>query len=450
MNTEPARIMAFNILLSLGVSAALWPAAGLALEPGFEAPPVLQAQDVLGEEPLVSEFYTIAPEVPSDGFMAQYSISSEFGDFTASGPGMLEVRLTEIRALAALDAIAADEQFTDAAQGKALDKLGGLETLIEKPGETIKGLPEGVGRFFDRTGRTIRTGVQKIDAVRTGADEHETISPLPGAAPEMTAHPSVPLGELIAKAGGEAALNVLGFEEQRRGLAQSLGVDPYSTNPVLSAKLDEVTWAAFGGGLGVNVLTSLVPGGVILSTSSTMTDWVWNSNPGDIRLHVVATLREIGVPEAEIDQLLRHRAYTLSMHQVIADALDAMSGVDGLSDVIPLALSVDFEGQARFITQSLEMMKNYHLNIEPLVSLKVEATVLGQSAAGNLVAMAPVDMLSWNAVLAGYSERFLTDEIPVSLHVSGLITDRALAELEDLGWAVSAQTPLAPREYPIR
>ncbi|WP_209940229.1 hypothetical protein [Ruegeria sp. HKCCE4148] len=128
----------------------------------YEEPPVLGAQNTVQDVPLSTEIYSIEEQVPTDGFMATYRIETQFGQFLALGPGMLQARLTEIRALAALDHIQNDQQFIDAAEETAGETFENLRQFAKQPKETLKGVPEGIGRFFKRTGRSAKTGLQKL------------------------------------------------------------------------------------------------------------------------------------------------------------------------------------------------------------------------------------------------------------------------------------------------
>ncbi len=171
-NRWPARASLFlharlsPALLPRFLAVVLLASAGPGKASEFETPPVLDAGEIAGDIPLFCKNYTISEAVRTDGFMATYTIASPFGEFSASGPGMLAARLDEIRALAALDQMQDDEQFKSAAADTARESASGLRTLAANPQETLKGVPGGVGRFFGRTGRSVRTGVQKLDDVR--------------------------------------------------------------------------------------------------------------------------------------------------------------------------------------------------------------------------------------------------------------------------------------------
>lgn len=428
------------------VGAALIALPAIAAAAGFEEPPVLDAGDIAGDVPLEDELYTIEDRVPTDGFMAEFTIVSPFGTFSASGPGMLATRVNEIRALAALEHIEQDEQFQKGAKDSAQETASNLKQLVDRPEETIKGIPEGVGRFFERTYRTAKTGMQKVDDVRhgraPGIAEDAPASKLPGGPREPGGAPKESLSKVAARAAGDAALNTLGFDDERRRLAKELAVDPYTTNPILSAKLDDVTWAAFAGNLGVDVVTSMIPGGMIVSTSSRLTDWVWDTPPGDLRLEIEATLRSIGVDQDRIDRFLRHRWYPLSLQAALAASLRGLEDVDGRAEVIPLALDVGSEGQARFVVQTLAMLARYHKTVEPLSALTVSGTVFGETKDGEIAVMAPVDYLSWNSLVETFAKRKSKEGSARTLYIAGRATDRARDALGDLDWSVEEQSPL--------
>ncbi len=439
-------------LVSAGAVLAIWlPTFGMCDD--YEVPAVLSASDTVLDLPLKTDTYEIHQDVPTDGFMAVFTITSPYGEFTASGPGMLASRLNEIKALAALDIMQEDDRFAEAAESTAKETVSNLRQFIENPKETVQGVPDGVGRFFDRTGRTLKTGLQKIGDVREGrlpGAEENTAENLPGGTPAQN-NPGVSLTESVARAGGDTAINILGFDKQRRRLAKELAVDPYSTNRILSEKLDEVTWAAFAGGLGVNVLTSLVPGGFVLSTSSRLSDWVWDTAPGDLRVEIENALLSMGVGQSETDQLLRHSFYTLSMQAALTASMQALDGVEGRADVIPLVLSVASEGQARFLVQTIDMLALYHTEREPLSELQVQGTILGMSQAGQPVIAAPVDYLSWTPLLDRFASSF-GDQSAVAplVFVDGQLSKRARDELTELGWNIEERTPLASRAYPVQ
>lgn len=442
-----------NSRLFLVTSALILSLPVIGLCADFEVPPVLSAAETVKEQPLETDIYKIQERVRTDGFMALYSIASPHGEFTAFGPGMLNTRLNEIRALAALHAMQEDDRFVDAAEDTAKDTASNIRRLVNKPKETLTGVPEGVGRFFKRTGRTLKTGVQKLADVREGRlpgmDDAET-SNLPGGTLAGT-NPDVNLTESVLNASGDAAVNILGFDKQRRRLAQELAVDPYTTNAILAEKLDEVTWAAFAGGLGVNVLTSLIPGGFVLATSSRLSDWVWDTAPGDLRVEIESALLDMGFAQSDVDRFLRHSFYTMSMQAVLTKSLEKLDGVRGRTDLMPLVLSVGSEGQARFLVQTMDMLQNYQTGVGSLASLHIQGTVIGINEDGRPVVMAPVDYLSWTATLDQFASNLQsTFAQPALLYNTGALSVDTHKALSEKGWTLENGDSLWVLAYPVQ
>ena len=431
--------------------AMSFPVFGICAE--FETPPVLSARDTVRDLPLETDVYRIEERVPTDGFMVLYSITSPYGVFSVSGPGMLKTRLKEVHALAALQTMQDDDRFVEAAEDTAKDTASNLRQLVEKPRETLEGVPDGVGRFFKRTSRTLKTGVQKLGDARDGhlpGVEGDTMSNLPGGTQAPTAA-DTSLTESVARAGGDAAVNILGFDKQRRRLAKELGVDPYTTNQVLSQKLDDVTWAAFAGGLGVNVLTSLIPGGLVLSTSSRLSDWVWDTSPGDLRVEIESRLLEVGINQSDIDRFLRHSFYTLSMQAVLSESLYELDGVADRAEIMPLVLGVGSVDQARFMVQTVDMLRNHHKKIGPLTQLRVQGTVIGIEQTGQPLVVAPVDYLSWTPMLERFASNLEnTFGRPPTLYVTGAFSERTSEEFSARGWILGETNALGALAYPIQ
>ena len=428
----------FFCTLPVAVALLLIPpiCAGAAHEP----PPTLQAADVLPPDWLEGEHYRIDPEIPTDGFMTRVTIRSDFGTFTAAGPGILGVRLREIHALATLEEPGEGSGFVSGIRDSAEDTGESLRHLAVEPVTTLGGIPDGIRRLFQSSFRSAKTLRQKKTGEQQGSSGGVAPDPGPGAAlpgrEKAADSPSAPPPGVSSRGAGQAAANALGFQDARRDLAKRLGVDPYTTNPVLSAKLDEVAWSAFAGHLSVRVATMFVPGGYVLSASNNLTDLVWDSRPGDLQIEIERSLAAMGVDQESIDRLLSHRWYSLSMQTALTWALRELEGVRGRSRVMPLALSVTSETQARYVVQALLMTARAHRVMKPLDSLEVAWTVVARDSDGDLLVAAPVDYLSWNPTIETFVQRQAPPARRRTLHIAGLATAYSRLKLEQYGWEV--------------
>ena len=418
----------------------------------YEEPKTIPANTLIPSDKLVGERYKVIADVATDGLLTRAVIESDYGVFEAVGPGMLKIRLHEVDALAKLEELESSDEFQKGAQQSFDDKVDAFKQLADKPEETADGIGAGVSRFFKRVKRSTKTGVQKANDVLNeetpGVSEGGGGENLPGASSASQNQNSDDESKYTkaAKASGDVAVNILGFDDSRRKLAKRLGVDPYTTNPVLDEKLDEVTRSIFAGDFAVDVATSLIPGSIIVTASSLATNWVWDTPPGDLRVAIEKKLLAMEFSQEEIDRLLRHRWYPLSYQAALTGALDSMEGAVGRTDIMPLVLSVTGYDQARFVVNTLRMLDRYHHTVEELDSIGVFGTIIGSDNKGNVVIAAPVDYVSWTAYIDKFSSRpeFEKEKIrgEKRIFIAGVFTPLAHETLSGRGWNLSENSEL--------
>lgn len=398
---------------------------------GFEAPPVLRAADLAPAGLLQGPSHRVDDRVPTDGLLARFTVRSDFGAFEAAGPGMLRVRVGEARALAELDKMSKSEVFANAMAEAAKRTGRSLQAIVENPAETVAGIPEGVGRFFDRVGRATKTGVQK-------GQEQLAQKKAEGSGGGDTA-------AMAATGAGRATGEALGYYDARRRLAKELGVDPYTTNPVLAKKLDEVAWAAFAGDFGFKGVTSAVPGlGMVTFTSNV----VWDTPAGDLQVMIEKKLLAMGVPQDGVDRFLRHPHFTLTLQTALVTDLEALGSVPGRAEVLPLALGATSEEQARFVVGAVAILARHHRTVAPIARVRVAGTVLATARDGALVVPAPVDYVAWTKRAATFARRTDLKAPARGLWLPGQVSPLARKELVALGWTVRegfTDEPAAPR-----
>ena len=209
------------LVFNLGLSSAL--------AADYESPPSIPFDTVFPDVAIKGEHYSVEPSVPTDGFLTRAVIKSEFGDFIALGPGMLEIRLHEIDALAKLKTFEASDEFQRGAKESAQQKMNSLKQIYDKPKEAAAGISKGVSRFFKRSYRATKTGVQTVNDVihdKTPGSIEGAGAKLPGSAKSQALPDGESKYEKAAKASGSTAVNILGFDDSRRKLAKRLGVVP--------------------------------------------------------------------------------------------------------------------------------------------------------------------------------------------------------------------------------
>ena len=424
----------YGKLFGLAAVLAMLAAAALA-GADFESPPVLKAADLAPRDvPLKGDRYRVDSEVSTDGFLASFTIRSDFGTVEARGPGVLRMRVAEVDALALLEKMAATDVFVDAMK-RSVSSLGGaVVNVVTNPVEVAKGIPASVGRFFERVARQTKTATQKLGDVSEGREAG-------GARGAEAGTNQQNLAMAGGVATGHAVRDILGYDEQRRHLAKELGVDPYTTNPILKKKLEDIAWAAFAGGLGVDVLASKVPGSRLVKSSSVLSDWIYEKPPGDLKVWIEKTLKEIGVDQETLDLFLRQKYWTLTTQTALVMALVKLKGVEGRVDVLNTAVTAESEDQARFLALGFAMLAREHEKT-PVREI-VDGRPVGLTRDGRVLATAPVDYVCWTEKAAAFAAREDLQPHQPQVLVTGRLSARTRTEMKKAGWKIREGVPLA-------
>ncbi len=426
--------------LGLVVCSASWGA-----EIGFETPPTLKAAEVLPAM-LEGRRFQVDEQVPTDGFLMEFTIRSDFGTFIARSPEMAVIRIKEIDALDRLEKVSQSDAFLAGlkASGREFKQQAGQ--LIINPVETLTGIPEGVGRFFSRVGRGARTGHQRLGDVREQQSQSGPPPPgrgagLPGDSISTAAKgEGLTVPEAAARAIGRTTVDAFGYDDQRRRIAKELGVDPYTTNPVLSQRLDDIASAAFAGGLGITAFKAVIPLSMVVTTTTTLSDWVWDVPPGDLRVQNERSLLAMGVSQEQADLLLRQPFFTLTLQTRLVKALERMNKTAGRAGIMPLANTVTSFDQARFVVEAIEILAEYNEKTDPLKNIEIQAPFTAKTVTGALIVAGPVDLLSWSERIHHFTTRTDLKGKPRIILLRGQATPRAKQELTRLGWIVWEKT----------
>lgn len=100
----------------------------------FETPLVLNANKILPPELLEGINFRVFDEVITYGFINYYTITTSFGTFEAEGDDMLQTRIQEVRAIAAMREVKKTKAFGKAAKQAAMSPFKGAWVSGTPPG----------------------------------------------------------------------------------------------------------------------------------------------------------------------------------------------------------------------------------------------------------------------------------------------------------------------------
>jgi hypothetical protein len=373
-----ARARSVAAMLAL-TAAMLVPGGGLGTmaqaQSVFETPPVLPASELAPPNLLQGATFTVDTPVPIQGMLGQFTIRADVGTFEAHGRELLRIRVGELHAIAQIDRTSKSEEFLKAAGRAVARPVESTAQMLMHPVETAKGMPGGVERFFGR----LELGAQSLDTAVS--------APAPSSSDRA---------DLLARRVGGLTADVFGYEAERRALAKGLGVDPYTTNPVLAQKLSDMAWVAFSGRVGVNTLISVfVPVSIAISAASVTNTMIYDTPAADLITRDKQKLLAMGASQQQARALIKNPWYSLSVLTSLVTALDRLSGVNGRPAVVALAATATTEDQARFLANAVEMLAAQQQTGEPLVEVLAVGTVIGRTQRGALIIPGAADYVAW-------------------------------------------------------
>jgi hypothetical protein len=334
-----AAVILFVLVNSLGV------AVSANVLPAVEAPPVLKAGNLVDPKLLKGPDYEVEDQVPTDGYLAKFTLNTTFGILEVSSVDLLLVRISEVPAMKQLDELSRGEVFAKAAAAAAQSSFNSLKTAAQNPVETVQGIPSGVGRFFKKATKSIQKGVE---SAKDSGDNDSASS-------------------------GNAANALPGYNKARRQWAQDLQIDPYTTNTILSKQLDSVAWAAFAGGLTTRVAMTQAPRAI--TTTIRVSKLVWDMAPEDLQALNGNKLQQMNVDEASQNAFFKNPHYTPTLQTALVSALEELSTVGDRENVIQLATTADSEEDVRFIIGSVQTLATHNRKF-PVATVLISGAVI--------------------------------------------------------------------------
>jgi hypothetical protein len=376
----------------------------------YEKPPVFEAKRILPAKLLKSPYHSVGSKVLNDGQMNQYTIKSKFGAVTADSTAELKIRVDEMRALAAMERVSNSEQFTRQLKEGGKNVVAGAKALVTRPVDTVTGAIAGIGALAGRAGDALM-GDPPSDAEDSGIEK------------------------------------VIGFSSIKRDYAAEFHIDPYSTNPLLQKRLEEIAWYGYSGKITASAVSAAIPGGVGVFVSAAKTsDWLEGipvqTPPSELRKANREKLAGMGVSTDVIDLFLGNTVYSPVLQTKLVQALARMNGTADRSNFVKFAVLARNGNVAFFRARQAEMYANLNKIMPVERFVKVGTNAAARLADGTVVFCLPMDYLAWtenNARLAEALDRqvkALPDVRGKEIRIAGGISKNARKALEDLGWKV--------------
>ncbi len=381
-----------------------------------ETPAVLAAKDVLPASLLVGGSHRVRDQVVTDGYMAHFTIDTDFGSFEAVGLPQVQRRITEAEAIRNLVETSKSDLFAEGLKRSVTQPIDAVKNIVTHPVTSIKHAPKTVGHFFSKVGASVERGMNKVKA------DHEA-----GENPSA--------GDI-----GNAAKNAAGFDKAKLETARQLGVDPYSDNVRLQEEMDKVTWAFFAGGLPLRIGAAVASAGVAVAATNMVgvPEETYALTQAELALRDHQSLTQMGLSEADINAFqIQPNLSTTRRHRIVK-ALEAMPNAAQRGRIIQLANSCETSDQADFLVAALAMLAERQISgAANYTELHLHGRLPGASAADGVVEIpAPVDYVTWTEQVAGFANREDLGTGPKRLIHTGHLSDTATNGFTAAGWQI--------------
>jgi hypothetical protein len=387
-------------------------------EAAFEELPVLNASEILRPEFLTGPHHKVREPVPTYFGANQFTIDSDFGVFEANGNEMLVTRIKEINAIARLKEVSRTDEFKNALRKAAKSPIASAKNIVTDPVNTISNAPKGLMKFMRRAGESIKD-------IGNKSESHA--------------------------AEGSRMQQLIGFSDEKRKVAISLDVDPYSTNTVLQRELDGIAWASFAGGMTVQLATTPLggPALTVVDVTSSLNDVLKEKSPTDLKMMSRKTLRGLGAGEKDTERFLNNNVFSPSEQTAFVLNLKSLNGVTNRGAFVRTAgeTSSD-ESDAIFCVQTAALMSKIHKD-KPLACLAMIGDFpIGVAKDGTIIVALQWDYAAWTSGAADFTSNVQKlaaqsgKNGSVFVALSGQVSPRLRQELETRGFTV--QDRLAP------
>ena len=377
----------------------------------YEQPPTFTAAQILPFELVRSSHHSVESVVLNDGFINTYQMVTKFGTYTVHSTDLLKIRVREIAAAAALEEKSGAGTMLTAAGKTVVKPLKTGKDLITKPGRTVKNTFRGVGRFFGRVG----AGMAKTDTQ------------------------------------GESMVGSLtGAGTAKRQLAYKFGVDPYTQFEPLRQQLASLSAASALGGTATGVGMAFVTGGAgvaitVGSGSENLRALLRDKTAAELEKIGRRRLAGMNADQISIDSFYRSRQLTPADKAIMVEALNRLGNAQNRGDFIRRAAEASTQKVAFQIRRRTEMTAAYHERVARVSSIISLGGVPMARTANGIVAIFPIDHLSWTRAFAdtvsavNRGRKMLAGSPRVDMLIPGTASKRAVAKLKKNGWRLQQE-----------
>jgi hypothetical protein len=368
--------------------------------------------------------FKVRDPVHSDGLMHRYVIESRFGEFEAYGRDELDLRLREIVALTEISDTSESEVALKAVTRGIEEDVKTVVSVVTDPVDTVLGIPRGIGHLL---------GGYRAQAKELGAKVQKSVSNDDAGSDESTVDQSKRLAKKYID-------RYMGLSKAERRWYAKLDIDPYTKNEVLRRAVRRLAKIDSGVSFGMKFVSAGVP---YASEARRALDAIYNEDPAVLRKKRRKALASYGLTPDEVERFENTMLLDPTRQEALVNAMQTLEGVQGREELLRTAMSTTSEVEVQVFLRSARLLLRMHAS-RPVARIVAGVRLpSAQFADGRVAVFGAFDAVQWTAEVAGYEGAILgvlpADVAAREVWLSGTVSPRARAALEQRGWEVHAQ-----------
>ena len=146
-------------------------------------------------------------------------------------------------------------------------------------------------------------------------------------------------------------------EKELRDAARRLGVDPYTSNPLLAVRLDQIAEVARAGRVGAStLLPATTPAAIAMPGSEVAHHQVYDTPAAELVAKNAERLRSFGAADEQIRAFQSAPGFTLTTQTALVESLGRLAEVQGRADVVALAATAATADQALYLVRAVGIL----------------------------------------------------------------------------------------------
>jgi hypothetical protein len=296
--------------------------------------------------------------------------------------------------------------------------------VVTDPVDTVLGIPRGIGHLL---------GGYRAQAKELGAKVQKSVSNDDAGSDESTVDQSKRLAKKYID-------RYMGLSKAERRWYAKLDIDPYTKNEVLRRAVRRLAKIDSGVSFGMKFVSAGVP---YASEARRALDAIYNEDPAVLRKKRRKALASYGLTPDEVERFENTMLLDPTRQEALVNAMQTLEGVQGREELLRTAMSTTSEVEVQVFLRSARLLLRMHAS-RPVARIVAGVRLpSAQFADGRVAVFGAFDAVQWTAEVAGY-EGVILGALPADtpareVWLSGTVSPRARAALEQRGWEVHAQ-----------